>query len=593
MFRTDRLSALLAVLEQVVEDNGNISLLIMKELEEVVEEDGKIPKAVNENDVDLKEWKDVNQDKVPLEAKVDDLESTGETEIDRFLQQSMIDEIESPVNDKIDEFDKALQAKAKKLKVEIDSKEYGELVIKHDELVWHGIEHNIDGVFTEKPQNKDILAESEEDTKTNPSELWTQKQEHMGLVGVDTETIMQNGSEQNNSLIFKNNIHGRAHKDYERVQSKDLDKIFIYKDPGEALNSSAQLKQMQKNTVFIWQQLTKWVSGMALCRMCEKAFPAGHTKILLRHMESKHKEELSSLRLEKFNGNFKNGKIAEYKAKSVPESRKMCDKSAILKIFTFWNSDVLVCKYCDQTHKKHDSLLILKHIKGKHGAEFMNFEKEFVIDQKLLCSLPTFEELEKEAMNTIQDDNCDQNNFVIKKKYKSKEGKECKCGVIFPTNKQLEAHINRVHMRTNMIICIECGLDLDGKMEERRHMTRVHRPTHYPCNAEDCKQVFRHKESANKHFDRTHLGIPTPKNHSCDDCGKAFVSNAKLNHHISVDHLLLRPFACKECGKSFKRRKDVWAHQEVHSTAKKYICPFCDKCFKNHGALWNHKKLHQ
>ena len=85
MFRTDRLSALLAVLEQVVEDNGDISLLIMKELEEVVEEDNMIPQALNENEADLKEWKEVNLDKVPLEAKVDDMESTGETEIDRFF----------------------------------------------------------------------------------------------------------------------------------------------------------------------------------------------------------------------------------------------------------------------------------------------------------------------------------------------------------------------------------------------------------------------------------------------------------------------------------------------------------------------------
>ena len=108
----------MAVLEQVVEDNGNISLLVMKELEEVVEEDGLIPKALNVNEVGLEEWKGVNLDKLPLEAKVDDIESTGVTEIDRFLQQSMIHEMESHVKDRKDEYDKALEAKAKKLKIE-------------------------------------------------------------------------------------------------------------------------------------------------------------------------------------------------------------------------------------------------------------------------------------------------------------------------------------------------------------------------------------------------------------------------------------------------------------------------------------------
>ena len=221
-----------------MEDNGNISLLIMKELEEVVEEDGILPKTLNENEVGLEEWKEVNLDKVSQEAKVDDMESETDvvTEIDRFLQQSIIDEMESPVKDKTDEFDKALEARAKKLKIEIDSKKSEKLEIKHDEMVGHDLE------------------------QSNP---------------------------------HKNNIYGIAHKDNARVQSKDLDKILIYQDPGEALFSSVQLKKMQENTVSIWQQLTKWVSGMALCKTCEKAFPAGQTKILLKHMESKHKEELS------------------------------------------------------------------------------------------------------------------------------------------------------------------------------------------------------------------------------------------------------------------------------------------------------------
>ena len=315
-----------------MEDNGDISLLIMKELKEVVEEENMIPQALNENEADLKEWKEVNLDKVPLEAKVDDMESTGETEIDRFFQQAMIEKMESSVEEK------ALDPKAKKLKVEIGSKESGGLEIKQDETIQHGIKHNNDGVFTEKPKNNEILAEPEAGTKTSLAELprlSTQKQGQRGLFGVNTGSIMHNRSEQSHQHIFENNIYGKAHEDFARVQSKDLDKILIYQDPGEALNSSAQLKKMQENTVFIWQQLTKWVSGMALCKMCEKAFPAGHTNILLRHMESKHKEELSSLKLERFNGNYRNGKISEYKAKSVPESRKKCAKGDILKIFTF------------------------------------------------------------------------------------------------------------------------------------------------------------------------------------------------------------------------------------------------------------------
>ena len=175
----------------MVDANGNISLLIMKETEEVVEQDGIIPHALNENQVDLKEWQEVIVDKVPLG---DDMNSTGKIEIDRFLQQAMIDGMESPVKDNIYELEKALEAKAKKLKVETYSKESGELKIKHDTIFENG-------VFTEKPQNK----EAEADTKTSSADLarlWTQNEGDIGLAGVNTGTLMQNDSEKKTMYTF-------------------------------------------------------------------------------------------------------------------------------------------------------------------------------------------------------------------------------------------------------------------------------------------------------------------------------------------------------------------------------------------------------
>ena len=583
--RADRMSALLAVLEQVVDTNGNISLLIIKEMEEV-EEHGIVPKTLSDNGGDLKEWMEVSLDEVPLEAKVEDIENPVEAKIDGM---------ESPVEAEVKET-KSPSVLAQKLKDESDSKDLEEMELKIEAMVQDRFQPQTDRLSVEKPQNKDIHAQTKADTKASLAELatiWSQKHRHVESVEVNNGASLKNEPEPNHPYVFKNDLHGMARKDYARDQSMELDNFISYQNPGEVLNFSAQLKEMHENTVMIWQQLTKWVSGMALCKICEKAFPTGNTKHLLRHMEAKHKEDLTALRMDQFNGNYKKGTIMEFKAESVPESRKKCNKSAILKIFTNQDSGALLCNFCDQTHKKHDTLSVLKHIKGNHKEEFMNFEKEFVIDQYLLYSLPTYEELDSENVCTIKNRPFEPVNNTIKKRYKPKEGLECKCGETFTSHLQLDAHIKRVHMRENLIVCSVCGFEVNGKREERTHMTRVHKPTHHPCLAEDCKRVFKHKKSATDHFDHIHLGIPTEKNYSCDDCGKAFVGITLLNHHISADHLLLRPFVCKECGKSFKRRKDVWHHKEVHSTTNRYICPSCDRGFRNHGALWNHKKLHQ
>ena len=54
--------------------------------------------------------------------------------------------------------------------------------------------------------------------------------------------------------------------------------------------------------------------------------------------------------------------------------------------------------------------------------------------------------------------------------------KECKCGKLFRNHILLDSHINQVHL--NKIMCSECGLELEGKKAEKKHMTNVHTP---PC----------------------------------------------------------------------------------------------------------------
>uniref|UniRef100_A0A8C9GSB0 C2H2-type domain-containing protein n=1 Tax=Piliocolobus tephrosceles TaxID=591936 RepID=A0A8C9GSB0_9PRIM len=54
-----------------------------------------------------------------------------------------------------------------------------------------------------------------------------------------------------------------------------------------------------------------------------------------------------------------------------------------------------------------------------------------------------------------------------------------------------------------------------------------------------------------------------------------------------------KPYACRECGKLFRRSFALLEHQRIHSGEKPYACPECSKTFTRSSNLIEHQRTHR
>ncbi|XP_057661592.1 zinc finger protein OZF-like isoform X39 [Diorhabda carinulata] len=78
--------------------------------------------------------------------------------------------------------------------------------------------------------------------------------------------------------------------------------------------------------------------------------------------------------------------------------------------------------------------------------------------------------------------------------------------------------------------------------------------------------------------------------HSCDECGKIFISRKKLKKH-QISHSENRPHSCTICKKTFRRKYEVTSHMNTHN-GNTYNCEICSKVMKSKGSLKIHMKRH-
>ena len=100
-------------------------------------------------------------------------------------------------------------------------------------------------------------------------------------------------------------------------------------------------------------------------------------------------------------------------------------------------------------------------------------------------------------------------------------------------------------------------------------MTQVY-PKMFLCPK--CPKLFVDKKQLLDH-QRYHVKLEV----TCDICLKKLPSKDLLKFHMRDKHNTSSIFSCEECGKSYKHRTSLVAHQRLHNGSNK--CPYCNKSF--------------
>lgn len=106
-----------------------------------------------------------------------------------------------------------------------------------------------------------------------------------------------------------------------------------------------------------------------------------------------------------------------------------------------------------------------------------------------------------------------------------------------------------------------------------------------------CK--FCNKVLANINTFKSHMQLHTGRRHVCETCGKGFSGKAELLYHQAAVHKYGRMYACNQCDYKAPRKIDLVEHERIHTGERPFACEECGLTFRRQYHWRKHTLLHK
>lgn len=227
-------------------------------------------------------------------------------------------------------------------------------------------------------------------------------------------------------------------------------------------------------------------------------------------------------------------------------------------------SKSFTCTVCDRVF--NDKFYMSAHMKRRHTANYCRFCDTVLKDLSYTDFKAHYEEERR------------------KRAEKNAEKQKLVCDICGYTTIQL-GKLN-VHLKTHQpekkdqpTPCDVCNKIFKHPYGMRKHRELMHSEKTVAC--EQCEAKFVTQVRLNQHITAVHRRV------SCEICGES-IKQLNLKAHIDSKHRNIQPFKCNICGTCFNTRKQGVRHLMTHSSVSAFNCHICEKGYYDQRLLKKH-----